>query len=614
MSAVEDWGNTEFKQAMREVVPLYPRLLRLLWEISPLFFIAIIVLMILGAVIPPAVIWTGKFVVDAVVEAAKADLPWTVTLVPVTIVLSLWVIELLVGQINMIVSGIYNTLVDIKSRGRLLEKAAEMDLAFFESPRFYDKLHHAERERWALTSVHNSIMGLIGQFITITSLFAILSTLHPIAILVLVMTMVPNMTVESIFVKRWYRLDSETVRDWRMAEYMFRLIEIREAAKEVRIFSLKDYLVNGFHKYMNVWFTRYRKNSIDESTLLTLCSAIGMVGIALIWLYAVYEAVNGNITIGTFTMITIAAEQARAMLMSLVSNIIYAVADALSLTWYFQFLRLNPESVEGALEKRETTAKLLSSTSGKGIEFRNVAFRYPDTEPLILKDISFAIEPNQKLAIVGENGAGKTTLIKLMTRLYDPVEGSIEMDGRDLRDYDLEEVRSAMSVVFQDFAKYDVSAAENVGWGDINRHEDRDGIIAAAQQGGAHESIMELPSGYDTVLGRTFDEGMDISGGEWQNIAIARAFFADTPVLILDEPSAALDAFNEQALYDRINSAAVQKTVVFISHRFSTVRMANHIVVIDDGSVIESGSHNELMRIDGKYRHMFSRQASRYVG
>lgn len=613
MSEYRDWGDTEFRQALREVLPLYPKLIRFLWGVSRFHLSVSLALTSITALIPPGIIWATKFVVDAADQGFKNQLPWTMALVPLAAIFALWIAQSVLQSLHGVVSNIYGTLVDIKSRGILLEKAALLDLAFFESPRFYDKLHHANRERWALTSVHESLVSVGSQLLTMTSLFALLATLHPLAIVVLAVTMLPNIAIDIYYIKHWYRLESDTVRDLRLANYMSELAESREAAKEVRVFSLKNFLVNSFKSNIGVYFLRHRKIAINENILFTGANAMGFVGIALIWLYAVYEAVNGRLSLGAFTMITLAAESCRSMLLGFVETFIYALSDALTLTWYFQFIELEPKSVTGSLERRKTTTRLSRQEPAKRIEFQHVSFRYPGTEPLILDDVSFEIEPNRKLAVVGENGAGKTTLIKLLTRLYDPVDGSILLDDRDLRDYDLEELRSSMRVVFQDFAKFDVSAYDNIAWGDVTRKDDRNAVEQAAQSGGAHEAILELPSGYETILGRTFDEGVDLSGGEWQNIAIARAFFADTPMLILDEPTAALDALNEQALYDRMNELGLNKTVVFISHRFSTVRMADNIVVIDKGQLIENGPHEDLMKIDGKYRQMFSRQASRYT-
>ena len=247
-----------------------------------------------------------------------------------------------------------------------------------------------------------------------------------------------------------------------------------------------------------------------------------------------------------------------------------------------------------------------------GIEFENVTFSYPGNDEVILKDVSFFIPARAKVALVGKNGAGKTTVIKLLARFYDPAGGSIRLDGHDYRDYDLESLQTSMSVVFQDFARFDITAADNIGIGSVAHVEDRARIVDAARKGGAEEVVNGLPHGYDTVLGRTLDEGVDLSGGEWQHLSIARAFMSSAQFFILDEPTAALDALRERELYERITRLSEDKTVVFISHRFSTVRMADLIVVIDDGRAVEVGSHEELIARGGMYQLMFETQAQRY--
>ena len=274
---------------------------------------------------------------------------------------------------------------------------------------------------------------------------------------------------------------------------------------------------------------------------------------------------------------------------------------------------LDPQSIEGALSPPRTqTPARLPRTLERGIEFRDVSFKYPASDARILERVSFTIPAGKKTAIVGENGAGKTTLVKLLSRLYDPSEGSVLLDGRDLRDYDLQDYRRNVSVVYQDFFRYDMSASDNVGLGQVDAIDKRSLVEAAAEKAGAHDIIRRLPNGYETILGKTFDQGVDLSGGEWQHLAIARAFMSDAQILVLDEPTSAVDAFREHRLYEQFAQMAQNKTVVFISHRFSTVRMADVIVVIENGQAIEVGSHDELLAHAGKYAAMFSTQAARY--
>ena len=278
---------------------------------------------------------------------------------------------------------------------------------------------------------------------------------------------------------------------------------------------------------------------------------------------------------------------------------------------YFQFIDLDPQSVAGTLTTAQS-ARPVPRPFARGLELRDVGFTYPGSERAVLDGLSFTIPAGAKVAIVGENGAGKTTIVKLLSRLYDPTAGAVLLDGTDLRDYDLTEVRGAVSVVFQDFVRYEFSVADNIGFGDIPAVDDRERIEATARRTGAHDTVAALPQGYDTMLGKTYDEGVDLSGGEWQFLAIARALMSNAEILILDEPTAALDALKEQELYERFAALTENRTVVFISHGFSTVRMADSIVVLEDGRIAESGSHDELVALRGKYAHMYTTQAARY--
>lgn len=397
-----------------------------------------------------------------------------------------------------------------------------------------------------------------------------------------------------------------------MLDYLKRLLTSRDSAKEIRIFTLKDALVTRFRDFRETQLRAYLRMQLRSLRVRTGLDVVSLAGVASIWAYAVYQAALARITVGDLTLVFNAAQQARGQLNALVGSGGQVYEQALFATRFFDLLDMDPASVEAALAPPAANPEPIPMPLTRGIEFRNVSFKYPGTDKWILRDVSFEIPARSKVAIVGENGAGKTTLVKLLSRLYDPVEGEIRFDGHDLREYDLGEVRRDVAVVFQDFFRYDLSAADNVGFGEVRALDDRDRIQAAAKQAGAHDIIEALPKGYDTVLGRTFDEGVDLSGGEWQHLAISRAFLSDAQVLILDEPTAALDAFREHRLYEQVAELSANKTVVFISHRFSTVRMADLIVVVEDGQVTELGDHETLIERNGKYAAMFNTQAARY--
>ena len=371
--------------------------------------------------------------------------------------------------------------------------------------------------------------------------------------------------------------------------------------------------MSKFFQIRELALKAYLRLNIHLVKIEMLFDMLSYFGLCLVWMYAVYRAGRGELTIGGLFMVFGAAQHTKDTIEGWFSQAGSVYQSSLYLTRFFELVDLDPQSVEGALESDLPDRKVaVPERFKKGIEFRNVSFQYPGTDEQVLRDISFSIPANSKLAIVGENGAGKTTLVKLLARFYDPVDGSIYLDGKDYRNYDREELRNGITVIFQDFARYDFSVADNIGVGKVDFLTDRKRIEESAKNGGAHEMAIKLPSQYDTILGRTFEEGVDLSGGEWQNVAISRAYMSDAQLFILDEPTAALDAFKEAEVFDRFSHLTEGRTVVLVSHRFSTVRMADLICVIEDGCVIEYGTHEELVRLNGKYRRMYDAQAERY--
>ena len=351
--------------------------------------------------------------------------------------------------------------------------------------------------------------------------------------------------------------------------------------------------------------------NVGSKISLDLLSTLSTAGI---WFYAAIRAIGQQITVGDMILYFQTSERARSSIVSVFRSSGIFYENSLFLEHLFSFLDLAPNEVEGTLQLSEkgTEEKKVSRPLREGIVFEGVSFTYPGTEVTILKDVSFTISPGECVAIVGRNGAGKTTLVKLLTRLYDPNAGSIRLDGTDLREYPLKELHNQFSVIFQDFIQYHFSVRDNIGFGQVNACEDIERIRAAAEKAGSLSRIEKLPQQFDTILGRTLDEGVDLSGGEWQKIALARAFMRDAQVLILDEPTAALDAVAEEEIFQRFNELTAGKTSVIISHRFSTVKMADQIVVLEDGHLIEKGTHDELMAQNGTYTRMYTLQAQRY--
>lgn len=600
-------------KTVRELIRIFPRVVKLIWHVSPLTVCTLMFVSSITALVSPAVIWMTKVVVDRVVASLGLPIDWAFLMIPVGIILAIWVGNAVIGSLSGLLREVLSEHVYTAASEKLISKSATLDIAYFEAPKFYDQLKQANDNKWQVESLMWSVTSFFQQALSLTAMIGLLSILHPLAVLVLVGTVLPRIFLEAHMSRLRFQLESEMSRNWRMADYQSSLLTERENVKEIRIFGLVETFKNRFletrERYIQAWLSLLKRFLKWEMSL----ESLSMMGVSAVSIYAVIQAASGEITIGTLTLVFNSSQQITGLLTNIIGQAGSTYMTCLESSRFFEILDLDPATISGSLEpKRSETPRKAPSHLQSGIELKNVSFSYPGNDEVILKDVSFFIPERAKVALVGKNGAGKTTLIKLLARFYDPIEGSIELDGHDYRDYDLESLQTSMSVVFQDFARYDISAADNIGIGDVAHVENRDRIIDAAQRGGAEEVVNGLPQGYDTILGRTLNEGIDLSGGEWQHLSIARAFMSNANTVIFDEPTAALDALRERELYERITRLSEDKTVIFISHRFSTVRMADLIVVIDDGSAVEVGSHEELIARRGTYQLMFETQAQRY--
>ncbi len=601
-------------KSVLEVFGLIPRVVRFMWHSAPLLLAATSVLRLIGAITPAVILWFMKVVVDRVVASLGGPVDWFYLLLPILIVAALRLGSSLLSQLNRIWSHILTQRVLTTAHAELLNKAAGLDIAFFEAPQFYDRLTQAKRNVSRIRPVVMGVPGFLQQFLSLSAVFGLLSILHPLVAVLLIGTTLPRIYYQGFTARRRFDMETEMIRNYRSSDYYGNLPTQREKIKEIRVFGLKQFLVERFHKYRDAIVRATIRLHIRIMKLDLSINTLPTIGIALVWAYAVYRTALGELSIGTLTMVLAATQTAVSSLRGLITSGGGLFENTLFVTRFFELLDLDPKSIAGALEPpRSKSLIAIPSPIRRGLELRNVSFTYPGTETEILSNVSFSIPSGTKLAIVGENGAGKTTLIKLLVRFYDPNSGSILLDSTDLRDYDLPGIRANISAVFQDFVRYQVSASDNIGVGNVEHLSNRDLIVDAAKKAGADQFVTKLPKGYDTILGKTFDEGVDLSGGEWQYLAIARAFTSESQILFLDEPTAALDAFGEAALYDRFAQLTENKTVIFISHRFSTVRMADTIVVLENGRIIEQGDHETLMKLDGKYRLMFTTQAERYA-
>lgn len=606
-------AQDDYKRALKDMTSVLPRVFRFLWEVSPVLVAINGLLMLITAGIPASLVWMGKVIVDGVIAAVASKSSWLALAGPLTLILSLWIAQAVLQAISNLVNTMLRERSRIHADAQILEKAASVDFALYESPRYYDLLQHATRYSNQVTSLALSVLSLLQQILSLGMMASLLALLHPLAIVVLFATALPTVLMQRYYARKRYELDAQLIRNNRSSWYMRDLVAGKRNAKELRIFSLKRHFKSKFMEYRTIAMNLLIKLQIHFMKYQLTLNVLSLSGVAGIYTYGVIEAVAENITIGELTAVFTAAMTSNSQLQGLVRSGGQLFENTLFITRFFQFLDLDPDIVDGSLEPpRDDEPLPVPVPMRKGVEFENVSFVYPGNEEVVLDSVSFSIPVGGKLAIVGQNGAGKTTIIKLLSRLYDPTSGRVLLDGVDLREYSLPELRTAVSVVFQDYMEYDLSVSENIGVGEIDEIDNTPRIIDTAQRSGVSDMIERLPQGYETQLGKIYSEGVNLSGGEWQHLAISRALMSDAQILILDEPTAALDAIREHQLYERFADATLDQTVVFISHRFSTVRMADTIVVVEGGRVTEVGSHEDLVSRGGMYATMFNTQAARY--
>jgi ATP-binding cassette subfamily B protein len=489
---------------------------------------------------------------------------------------------------------------------RVMKHAAELDLIAYEDPIFYDRLERARVQATDRLGMIQQIGSLIQQMVTAVSLSVYIIAYSPWLLLLLVAGILPAFLGESHFAFLGYAKNFRQTPIRRQLDYLRLLGGSREAAKELKLFGLKGFLGDRFTR---LWDQIYEENvALSRRRLIAgaLLSLLGTVGYYSAYVYVIWRALIGSISIGTLTALTGAIVQVSGNIQQIFSTLSGIADQALFLTDLLAFFEMQPTI------RSKPNALPAPRPITRGFEFRNVSFSYPGTSRLVLDRLNFQLHPGERVALIGENGQGKTTIVKLITRLYDPTEGQILLDGVDLREYDLEDLYREIGVIFQDFMRYELTARENIAVGKIEQVGNLHLLQNAAFKSLAHEVVEKLPSRYEQMLGRRFEGGVDLSGGEWQKLALARAYLRDAQLLILDEPTASLDARSECEVFQRFAELTAGKMALFISHRFSTVRMADRIVVLENGRIAEEGSHNELASLGGRYAEMFEMQAASY--
>jgi ATP-binding cassette subfamily B protein len=587
------------------------RAFQLVWEAHPPASLAMGACTLIGSLLPASQAWVAKLIVDAVVKAIADPLPpmdgLRAILPLLGIEFGLLLVQAANTQARTLAEHVLHARLNLTINTRIIRKALTLDLSHFENSEYYDKLQNARREAdWRGLRIVNGGFYLVQNILTLLSFSALLLRFSPWLALTLFLATLPAFIAQSQYADLTFRVLTWRAPESRRLTYYERLLTDFETVKEIKLFSLGEPLLGRYAELF--WkFLREDQSIAQRRSLASLgWGLVATLTYYFSYAWIVFRAVGGAITLGDMTMYLSIFRGSQDIFESIFYGLSELYENGLFMSNLFTFLELEPQMPQAA-NPRPAPHPIL-----KGFEFRGVSFRYPEQETWALRDIHLTLEPREKVALVGPNGAGKTTLIKLLTRLYDPVEGEILLDGVDLREYDLADLRRRIGVIFQDFVRYHLPAFENVGFGQIEALDDRARIVAAARKSGAHDLIESLPEGYETTLGRSFLHGRDLSGGEWQKIALGRAFMRECEVLVLDEPTAALDAENELRVFQQFRQLTEERMAMIISHRFSTVRMADRIYVIEHGRVTEQGTHDALLAQGGLYAHLFTLQAESY--
>ena len=583
------------------------RALDLVWTTSRKLTLALALLTLVAGVLPAVVAYIGQLIVDGVVTAMNSPAHEIRTVLWLVLMEAIVVILIAASQRGLSASqSLLRALLGQRVNVMILEKALTLQLENFEDSEFYDKLTQARREasRRPLSLV-NRTFALVQNGISLISYAVLLFAFSPWAVVILIGAGLPSFFAEAKFSGDAFRLFRWRSPETRMQMYLETVIAREDSIKEVKLFQLGPRLLQRYRDIFKKLFVEDRRLTLRRDGwgfALGLISTAAFYG-AYAWI--VITTINGEITLGAMTMYLVLFRQGQSAVAASLSAVSGMYEDNLYLSNLYDYLG-QPVSLRNGTEYH-------GPAPDRGVEFKHVSFRYPGTTKDALHDVSLAIRPGESLALVGENGSGKTTLIKLLTRLYEPTEGRILLDGLDLQEWDVDVLRQRIGVIFQDFGRYQFSAGENIGTGDERYFDDADRWAAAAKTGMAASFIEEMPQGYQTQLGRWFKDGRELSGGQWQKIALSRAFMrSDADILVLDEPTAAMDAESEAAIFDHFREESDNKMTILISHRFSTVRAARQIIVIQDGEILEQGNHESLLAQNGQYAHLFKLQARGY--
>lgn len=587
-----------------------PRFLKLVYQTSPWLTISNAFLRITLAVLPLAMLYTGKLIIDEIIMLLRSGstahvshvLLWKYVAIEFGIVVLLSGLNKVVNLIDTLLGDLFANHSSIK----IMSHAATLDLDQFEDSAFYDKLERARQQSAGRATLLSQVLTQLQDVITMSFLGVGLIVFNPWFTFILLFSTIPSFVGEYYFNSKTYSLARSQMHRRRELEYISYVGASDQTAKEVRVFDLSKFFIGRYRSIFNKLYFDTRKLATKRAIWGIALAMLGTVGYYTAFIFIIKQVIVGLLTIGSLTFLLGSIRQLGSSLQSVIKRFSTVSQGALYLKDFFDFFEIHPKM------KVSSNPRPFPRPIKEGFTFENVGFRYINTTRWANRNLNFTLHAGEKLALVGENGAGKTTLVKLLARLYDPTEGRILLDGHDLREYDLTELRMEIGIIFQDFLRYQMTTNENIAVGNIKELNNQELIIKSAKQSLASPVIDRLPNKYEQMLGRHFAQGVELSGGEWQKVALARAYMRDAQLMILDEPTAALDARSEYEVFQRFSELTENKSALLISHRFSTVRMANRILVLDKGEILEIGSHEELLEKGGQYAELFQLQAMGY--
>ncbi|MDG5490918.1 ABC transporter ATP-binding protein [Psychroserpens sp. SPM9] len=603
--SLKDTNKTSLKRSFSALI-FIPRFFKEIWITNKKKFLLSAFCRLIGAVLPVVILWVGKIIIDEIILQSKAETAdltnlWTY----VGIEFALIILSDLISRAIALTDSLLGDAYSISSSVSIIKKTNQINISLLEDSEFYDKLERARTQTTGRVGLMSNALGEVQSLISIATLVAGLIYFEPYLIILLILSIIPSFINEIWFSQKQYSLARGWTAERRELDYLRFIGANNQTAKEIKLFGLTDFVVDRFKNLSDEYYELNKKLAVKRSALGFLFNVLGTLSYYGAYVFIIYRVISGMITLGELTFLSGAFNRLTRNLQDFFSKFTRITESALYLKDYFEFLDISIEPTHAEDQTLPTTISL-------GFEFKNVHFSYPDADVEILKGVSFKINAGEKMAFVGQNGAGKTTLTKLLLRFYEPTSGEILLDGININRFKKAEYQEFFGVIFQDFFKYEFTVRENIAIGNIEELDNQEKIEKAAALSLADEVVSELKLGYNQQLGKRFYKGQELSGGQWQKVALARAYMKDAKVMILDEPTSALDAKAESDVFEHFIGLTKDKTSIIISHRFSTVRQADRILVLKDGKVLELGTHQELMSNQSLYAQLFALQAEGY--